>query len=170
MDTAFQSTLPRGSDGDSVSCGGSVAISIHAPSRERQCATGRFIIRTCANFNPRSLAGATLLTGGMTVSAIDFNPRSLAGATLSHTRRYGTKKFQSTLPRGSDIRWTQGGYNHGNFNPRSLAGATTTLGSVEPRASNFNPRSLAGATSNPPVTPRLVQHFNPRSLAGATLN
>ena len=33
--SAFQSTLPRGSDGDIMSLFGIGAISIHAPSRER---------------------------------------------------------------------------------------------------------------------------------------
>ena len=78
----FQSTLPRGSDRCAVSwpqsCG---RISIHAPSRERQISAAAFRA-ALRNFNPRSLAGATLML-------ISRQPK--------------TAVFQSTLPRGSDI-------------------------------------------------------------------
>ena len=33
---------------------------------------------------------------------INFNPRSLAGATLNHEEFWVIALFQSTLPRGSD--------------------------------------------------------------------
>ena len=54
-------------------------ISIHAPSRERQKVN--FPASSHHDFNPRSLAGATI--AGMTslVTHSYFNPRSLAGAT-----------------------------------------------------------------------------------------
>ena len=55
------------------------------------------------NFNPRSLAGATVLVRYWGARLQDFNPRSLAGATACD--RIGV-----LLNR--------------NFNPRSLAGAT----------------------------------------------
>ncbi len=54
----FQSTLPRGSDLNIILGDYLVKISIHAPSRERL--TGQITIRYKINFNPRSLAGATL--------------------------------------------------------------------------------------------------------------
>ena len=77
----FQSTLPRGSDlaiNELISI--MIYISIHAPSRERHEAD--FINCVIWDFNPRSLAGATLkpLTGLKNIIQ-DFNPRSLAGAT-----------------------------------------------------------------------------------------
>ena len=54
----------------------------------------------------------------------DFNPRSLAGATLEKDLRTKDLEFQSTLPRGSD-KALFGAWNHfADFNPRSLAGAT----------------------------------------------
>ncbi len=122
--TAFQSTLPRGSD-----------------FRARHC------IWHCAHFNPRSLAGATTNAykkywyNRISIHAPSrerlkepekifdyypisihapsrerhhnysflyfaksyFNPRSLAGATEEHNRWYSLLEiFQSTLPRGSD--------------------------------------------------------------------
>ena len=77
--SVFQSTLPRGSDRllfdhFQAMCG----ISIHAPSRERH---SRQHLRL-----PFS----------------DFNPRSLAGATVVTITREPFLIFQSTLPRGSD--------------------------------------------------------------------
>ena len=75
----FQSTLPRGSDVSVNIFFGHVNISIHAPSRERQHYAQ---ILCVSNY---------------------FNPRSLAGATLICQRYFLTfSKFQSTLPRGSD--------------------------------------------------------------------
>ncbi len=55
----FQSTLPRGSDEIDARGGTRYTISIHAPSRERPVSDE--ILRTSADFNPRSLAGATWL-------------------------------------------------------------------------------------------------------------
>ena len=100
------------------------------------------------NFNPRSLAGATIAdyfaAGGTAISIHAplrerryiasnvgagikyFNPRSLAGAThLTYLRIPRPNRFQSTLPCGSDYHL----YYHPMFaivyfNPRSLAGAT----------------------------------------------
>ncbi len=79
-DEIFQSTLPRGSDFTPLNLLYGTLISIHAPSRERQIAAGAVTAdkiisihapsreRPCRNsrqscnhnFNPRSLAGATL--------------------------------------------------------------------------------------------------------------
>ena len=56
---AFQSTLPRGSDeSEQLEPAKTNAISIHAPSRERPTNPCRHPPKR--NFNPRSLAGATL--------------------------------------------------------------------------------------------------------------
>ena len=98
-------------------------ISIHAPSRERLAMALHFVRQSrfqstlprgsdCTHsggrqaykhFNPRSLAGATLLVLLLAVDPLNFNPRSLAGATRM---------------------LLQSGYAHAYFNPRSLAGAT----------------------------------------------
>ena len=78
-----------------------MAISIHAPSRERPDGNG--VDYDNQDFNPRSLAGATLMWLSAAVQALEF---------------------QSTLPRGSDtILFIMNGLEM-NFNPRSLAGAT----------------------------------------------
>ena len=76
----FQSTLPRGSDGHSLKVDAGGKISIHAPSRERLLMPPSFVA-TASNFNPRSLAGATLLLVACRYLSTNFNPRSLAGAT-----------------------------------------------------------------------------------------
>ena len=79
-----------------------IAISIHAPLRERQsCAFIRFLVKY---FNPRSLAGATEM-----FLNICSTPRA----------------FQSTLPCGSDKDASLRSGGRKNFNPRSLAGATS---------------------------------------------
>ena len=97
----FQSTLPRGSDRRRHRRRPTGAISIHAPSRERPPAlsivamalpfqstlprgsdcVGHIDKHHCRNFNPRSLAGATLRLASLGAIFADFNPRSLAGAT-----------------------------------------------------------------------------------------
>ena len=79
-----------------------VCISIHAPLRERP-ADNLLVTAYDSDFNPRSLAGATLVTTVTSLLTSNFNPRSLAGAT-------GNQK--------------NGGRNCLHFNPRSLAGAT----------------------------------------------
>ena len=54
----------------------------------------------------------------------DFNPRSLAGATLIDLVLSAVAVFQSTLPHGSDRgRWPDVPVRY-HFNPRSLTGAT----------------------------------------------
>ena len=78
-------------------------------------------------------------------------------------------KFQSTLPRGSDLSsFTMPLSASFYFNPRSLAGATPPLCSAGLATSNFNPRSLAGATVYAFESVVWNTDFNPRSLAGAT--
>ena len=122
----FQSTLPRGSD--KIAAGAVTAdkiISIHAPSRERHKASLN-LFTAKINFNPRSLAGATLPVVQVINPHCNFNPRSLAGATSqTHWQTDCLRRFQSTLPRGSDSRCGLSSESEStNFNPRSLAGAT----------------------------------------------
>ena len=98
-------------------------------------------------------------------------------------------KFQSTLPRGSDIRYGVRLPNHlisihapSRERLASLMLSRTFLlfQSTLPRGSDscfllnsislsyFNPRSLAGATRMKRMCLTFYTHFNPRSLAGAT--
>ena len=76
----FQSTLPCGSDYVYFCVVTPKAISIHAPLRERHAYALQYIRL-----------------------ALDFNPRSLAGATMFTFALSPLKLFQSTLPCGSDI-------------------------------------------------------------------
>ena len=57
-------------------------------------------------------------------SAQNFNPRSLAGATPQRQLSPSPSRFQSTLPRGSDVFHVHYLLLFEYFNPRSLAGAT----------------------------------------------
>ena len=123
---AFQSTLPRGSDACLYSFLIRASISIHAPSRERQqcvCLPDRI-----RHFNPRSLAGAT----GSVFNFFKKNWISIHAPSRERPRSYrpfrSGKRFQSTLPRGSDQSMLPHGIDRGNFNPRSLAGATYGYG------------------------------------------
>ena len=79
-----------------------MAISIHAPSRERRTSSSTSV--QYLYFNPRSLAGATKTKQQMLRQSSHFNPRSLAGAT-------------ECVPSSDEPK--------PHFNPRSLAGATT---------------------------------------------
>ena len=145
-------------------------ISIHAPLRERR--RNHYWLLNSDNFNPRSLAGATL------------------HVAINCTQR--TELFQSTLPCGSDKHATPSAHTPGNFNPRSLAGATALLFRRSPyirisihaplrerhSSGNIISSTYAKFQSTLPcgsdypcaVTSYLWQYnFNPRSLAGATL-
>ena len=76
------------------------------------------------HFNPRSLAGATMPKLLLFLVICNFNPRSLAGATNRFSFISSCSKFQSTLPRGSDLTSPRVRRLGCHFNPRSLAGAT----------------------------------------------
>ena len=121
-----------------------MTISIHAPSRERhrlcqvffcladfnpRSLTGATLPAAnlafgVANFNPRSLTGATLPPDSSLVEVVHFNPRSLTGATFKTNGRIYSVSFQSTLPHGSDNPYTGEVDTNKYFNPRSLTGAT----------------------------------------------
>ena len=165
--SVFQSTLPRGSDDRLGKLTLAYAISIHAPSRERQLSGT--LRRNAENFNPRSLAGATLCRAVIEDSVIVFQSTLPRGSDDAEARR--TRRARNFNPR-SLAGATQQAYHRqaarANFNPRSLAGATIYLLAVKTNFKNFNPRSLAGATRKPYHWRHRGKHFNPRSLAGAT--
>ena len=71
-------------------------ISIHAPSRERRFAGKQFNVH--ADFNPRSLAGATIEVVLSLRCTDDFNPRSLAGATRIQLRPSVCKSISIHAP------------------------------------------------------------------------
>ena len=143
---AFQSTLPRGSDLFFFCYFTHSGISIHAPSRERRIC--RSIHEENQHFNPRSLAGATVVRyPGYAVGAISIHapsrerlPVPFSKACIIHISIHAPSRerpalsdsstnpvqFQSTLPRGSDGSKCRRCKHHQHFNPRSLAGATST--------------------------------------------
>ena len=99
--TTFQSTLPRGSDNASASASLiSTHISIHAPSRERPTSPQRSI--TSADFNPRSLAGATCISVSLMIKRVFQSTLPRGSDTNSGVIPSASYIFQSTLPRGSD--------------------------------------------------------------------
>ena len=100
-----------------------LTISIHAPSRERRTIDSLFTFNL--NFNPRSLAGATIIC---------FYIIICLGISIHAPSR---ERHSSGLSCSPHIFY---------FNPRSLAGATTSRRLIELLRFNFNPRSLAGAT------------------------
>ena len=78
-----------------------VHISIHAPSRERPTFTGHLLhILVFQSTLPRGSDDSQI---SLNAASANFNPRSLAGATFYCLAggRHGLL-FQSTLPRGSD--------------------------------------------------------------------
>ena len=77
----FQSSLPRGSD--------QLAL---------------LVLYHNIYFNPRSLAGATTVAIAAGARIGNFNPRSLAGATYNLPCVSHKALFQSSLPRGSDLK------------------------------------------------------------------
>ena len=97
----FQSTLPRGSDNMPCFERWREPISIHAPLRERLL--GCSSKTTFSDFNPRSLAGATI-SNDVFRYGIDISIHAPSRERQSfYPRRCSSLKFQSTLPRGSDL-------------------------------------------------------------------
>ena len=78
------------------------SISIHAPLRERRCrrASGE----TTPKFQSTLPCGSDIAAIESSLKAVNFNPRSLAGATIGRIILLTTHGlFQSTLPCGSDM-------------------------------------------------------------------
>ena len=164
-------------------------ISIHAPLRERRHHTVSSL--ATEEFQSTLPCGSDFNAIVRLVQHIDFNPRSLAGATILPVRVSRSNGFQSTLPCGSDPTLIRQSACHNgfqstlpcgsdraaattifgaaHFNPRSLAGATYGIPAYGYAGNDFNPRSLAGATVSVLRFPCLPLYFNPRSLAGATI-
>ena len=144
-----------------------------------------------ANFNPRSLTGATYCNCHSLPLLLDFNPRSLTGATLTATELLSIVEFQSTLPHGSDFRVTLGRPEpedisiHAPSRERPLMflptfgqkkfqstlphgsdkrvyGVITNTGEISIHAPSRE--RLAMSCTAPPR-----MYFNPRSLTGATI-
>ena len=120
----------------------------------------------------------------------DFNPRSLAGATVWDGVVLHEYEFQSTLPRGSDVPAHHHRSCVADFNPRSLAGATSSQSFcfccryisihapsrerlvTDGSTNTYTAISIHAPSRERPTPTRSVPswytHFNPRSLAGAT--
>ena len=103
-----------------------IAISIHAPLRERQysiaikfnaikfqstlpcgsdfCALVGFLLMS--DFNLRSLAGATFTSYLVNAMNINFNPRSLAGATYRERMKYSIVAISIHAPLRERLFWT----------------------------------------------------------------
>ena len=96
----FQSTLPRGSDLLRHESLPGTDISIHAPSRERQ--HYKRIATAARYFNPRSLAGATLLLLPVLLRHYISIHAPSRERLRADARHFLVIVFQSTLPRGSD--------------------------------------------------------------------
>ena len=122
----FQSTLPRGSD-----CRSDTE---EAPEKAFQSTLPRgsdfldsSLFHQVQYFNPRSLAGATNLVPSQYRRQQNFNPRSLAGATSSRQALSWMCRFQSTLPRGSDLEGRRAGAAEGQFQSTLPRGSDPTL-------------------------------------------
>ena len=142
----FQSTLPRGSDCLGLYLRSKKNISIHAPSRERRASA------LSANYNL-----------GISIHA-----------PSRERRRYDCRlpfgsSFQSTLPRGSDLRsGVDGWLTIIYFNPRSLAGATLIGSKYFLSLFIFQSTLPRGSDASLAFSRATLAYFNPRSLAGAT--
>ena len=91
--------------------------------RERHsCA---YVARYVTKFQSTLPCGSDPFVRPLSGNVWHFNPRSLAGATIIGLINVATRAFQSTLPCGSDIYLLNSSTKLSYFNPRSLAGATT---------------------------------------------
>ena len=119
----FQSTLPRGSDYlTATELLSIVEFQSTLPRGSDASALIKPLIRK--DFNPRSLAGATIPLVGLSRRSDYFNPRSLAGATY-RVRLYTHCRYISIhAPSRERLKHNIRRLSCKNFNPRSLAGAT----------------------------------------------
>ena len=99
-------------------------------------------------FNPRSLTGATLTTWKRTCLRTYFNPRSLTGATLRSVIFFFQRRFQSTLPHGSDGNSMPDAFISSVFQSTLPHGSDSKMLPWRTTAKYFNPRSLTGATGH----------------------
>ena len=163
-------------------------ISIHAPLRERHKIGAS--IRLVADFNPRSLAGATELSQNSATDAANFNPRSLAGATnISVNGRFSrTISIHAPLRERRRLIARQRGYGgisiHAPLRERhnDLKAVDTAIrisihaplrerqvrSSSAPAPKVFQSTLPCGSDAVPRYFYRASQYFNPRSLAEAT--
>ena len=103
----FQSTLPRGSDMAVVMALARVSLfqSTLPRGSDLSYTDVKYVLPQFQSTLPR---GSDSGTGSLQQGHADFNPRSLAGATKYPSNLLAMEKFQSTLPRGSDARGNPG--------------------------------------------------------------
>ena len=123
--SGFQSTLPRGSDSSDTCKQRSVKIiSIHAPSRERLCCIKNDSRKPTISIHAPSRE--RLSSSMVTSSTLYFNPRSLAGATMIHELQKAQEIISIHAPSRERPCALLLIITHSlHFNPRSLAGATS---------------------------------------------
>ena len=132
----FQSTLPCGSD----SCPSTAPMTMPQFQSTLPCGSDQYVLdrrQSSANFNPRSLAGATqqpLQDDGQLHISIHAPLRERPKAEFAELIAL---LFQSTLPCGSDPRRSLQSLSLCYFNPRSLAGATIYSPALRSQASLF---------------------------------
>ena len=120
-------------------------ISIHAPLRERPrsaCSSED----TRQYFNPRSLAGATLVTMEKLLNCRFQSTLPCGSDRRQKVMRHLTISFQSTLPCGSDFNFLRCSLTASKFQSTLPCGSDHSSSSSEKQPIYFNPRSLAGAT------------------------
>ena len=144
------------------------------------------------NFNPRSLAGATVLCPRAAIAWADFNPRSLTGATgrgngfsksftisihaPSRERHFVLMylgefdEFQSTLPHGSDAILLLISSLLLIFQSTLPHGSDTCANSSAGRGHKFQSTLPHGSDFLLWRAIGRPSNFNPRSLTGATVS
>ena len=146
IDPKFQSTLPRGRDDRLDSLGDYQYISIHAPSRERLLVQRYGGARN--RFQSTLPRGSDYGANDWRWEQMNFNPRSLAGATMRREMDRILAFISIHAPSRERRRMAWGYIDYSHFNPRSLAGATLLRPFLNRLHYHFNPRSLAGATTS----------------------
>ena len=127
LEIKFQSTLPHGSD--CLTSSQNVAARFEFQSTLPHGSDCFQVLRLSVQlyFNPRSLTGATAWYGGE--GALNYSISIHAPSRERHllsfqTPGFWSKRFQSTLPHGSDGCRRKNVFLDCYFNPRSLTGAT----------------------------------------------
>ncbi len=166
--SSFQSTPPRGGDLGILEVGRVRSISIHAPSRGRRAwfpAGGTpGVISIHAPSRGRQYKNN--IKQKQTKISIHAPSR---GRRIEMWTRAGTRRFQSTPPRGGDGSGCRFCHRAGNFNPRPLAGATSTARPLKPTGLISIHAPSRGRLIFFRKRSKIIGYFNPRPLAGATV-
>ena len=144
----FQSTLPYGSDSVARQAFADIAISIHAPLRERLLLGGLPLLEKLISIHA-PLRERLISQRDKTVMQIFQSTLPYGSDAEFADLPSSVRAFQSTLPYGSDLIFLNKSHDQKISIHAPLRERHSKRRPIEIKHINFNPRSLTGATIRP---------------------